>query len=310
MLKSREVTMLDQYLKRTVQRLMKLAEKTPACVVAFLAGQLPARALLHQHQLVLFGMVSRMPGSVLHRYATHILTSARPGAASWFQLIRDLCVMYNLPHPLSILAQPTSKAVYNRKVQSKITDYWESELRANVLNLTSTPFFNPKYMSLRSPHPLWLSAGSNPFECRKAVIAARMLSGRYPTDRLCRHWSQNKDGYCQLPACAPTKSPGSLEHLLLNCSALDQKREKLVQLCLRLSSDNDTLSSILVPKLYSDKKDILMQLILDCTVLPDVIKARQDLGPDVQDKLLYIGRTWCYTMHRERLNQRGLYSYR
>ena len=215
-LKSREVTMLDQYLKRTVQRLMKLAEKTPACVVAFLAGQLPARALLHQHQLVLFGMVSRMPGSVLHRHATHILTSARPGAASWFQLIRDLCVMYNLPHPLSILAQPTSKAVYNRKVQSKITDYWESELRANVLNLTSTPFFNPKYMSLRYPHPLWLSAGSNPFECRKAVIAARMLSGRYPTDRLCRHWSQNKDGYCQLPACAPTKSPGSLEHLLLN----------------------------------------------------------------------------------------------
>ena len=65
--------MLDQHLKRAVQRLMELSEKTPACVVAFLAGQLPARALLHQHQLVLFGMVSRIPGSVLHRHA--LLTS-------------------------------------------------------------------------------------------------------------------------------------------------------------------------------------------------------------------------------------------
>ena len=163
-------------------------------------------------------------------------------------------MLYNLPHPLSILAQPTAKAVYNRKVQSKVTDYWESELRANALILTSIPFFKPEYMSLRSPHPMWLSAGSNPFECRKAVIAARMLSGRYPTDRLCRHWSQNRDGYCQLPACAPTQSPGSLEHLLLHCSALHQEREKLVQLCLQLSSDNLTLSSILVPVLCSDNK--------------------------------------------------------
>ena len=50
-LKSTEVTMIDQYMKQTVQRLQKLMDKTPACVVAFLGGQLPGTALLHMKQL-------------------------------------------------------------------------------------------------------------------------------------------------------------------------------------------------------------------------------------------------------------------
>ena len=48
-LKSTEISLLDQVMKKTVQRLMKLMMKTPACTVAFLGGQLPATALLHQH---------------------------------------------------------------------------------------------------------------------------------------------------------------------------------------------------------------------------------------------------------------------
>ena len=104
--------------------------------------------------------------------------------------------MYQLQHPLTTLANPPTKASYNKQIKSKIFDYWEADLRSKALDLTSAPFFKPEFMSLRLPHPIWLAAGSNPFECRKAVIAARMLSDRYPTKVLQRHWSQNKLGYC------------------------------------------------------------------------------------------------------------------
>ena len=224
--------------------------------------------------------------------------------------MRDLCLPYQLPHPLSNVADPPPKASYNRLLVSRIFDYWEAELRSKASELTSVPFFKPEFMSLRSPHPLWLAAGSNPFESRKAVIAARMLSGRYPTDMLQRHWSENKRGYCLIPACIPTQSPGSLEHLLLHCTALRDTRQKLVSLCHRMSLGNLTLSTILLPALDSDDEKELLQLILDCTAVPEVVTVTQETGIEVRDKLLYLGRTWCYSVHRERMNQMGLFSYR
>ena len=121
----------------------------------------------------------------------------------------------------------------------------ECTINLSDLGITA-PFFKPEFMSLRKPHPLWLACGSNPYEYHKAVITARMLSGRYPTDRLQRHWTQNKEGYCLLPTCAPTQSLGSLEHLLLYCPALQNTREKLLRLFNKVSLDNKQVSTILL----------------------------------------------------------------
>ena len=83
-------------------------------------------------------------------------------------------------------------------------------------------------MSLSSPHPIWRAAGS-PFEVSKAVIVARMLSGRYRTDRLARHWtSDNPNGLCRLPGCSG--QVGDLVHILLHCPALAHSREKMITL--------------------------------------------------------------------------------
>ena len=218
-----EIEMIDMYLKVALQNLQKLMDKTPACVVAFLGGSLPGTALLHMRQLNSFGMITRLPGSILNIHGTQILISAKSSASSWFQQIRDLCLLYQLPHPLSLLEQPMSKLKFNQIVKSKVVDYWEIKFRAKASSLTSAPYFNPFFMSLTRPHPIWTACGSNPFECHKSVITCRMLSGRYLTDRLQRHWTQNKSGKCLLPNCLP-EAEGSLEHLLLHCPALSHTR--------------------------------------------------------------------------------------
>ena len=69
-------------------------------------------------------------------------------------------------------------------------------------------------MSLSWPHKIWTTCGLNPFEINKAVVQARMLSGRYITDNLSRHWNQNKLGLCIIPGCTGD-DVGSLEHYLL-----------------------------------------------------------------------------------------------
>ena len=109
-----------------------------------------------------------------------------------------------------------SKESWKSLTKSKVLDVWEQRLRGQADYLKSLKYFHPGFMSLTTPHPMWASAKS-PFEVRKAVVVARMLSGRYRSDQLARHWSKtNQSGLCQLPGCSGGE-PGSLEHILLNC---------------------------------------------------------------------------------------------
>ena len=260
-------------------------------------------------QLNNFGMITRLGNSPLLAHAKHVLTSAKQSASSWFQQIRGLCLQYQLPHPLELIATPIPKQRFNKMVKVKVIDYWELHLRAKARSLTSTPYFKPNYMSLIRPHSLWTSCGPNPFECHKATIAARMLSGRYLTDKLQRHWTQNKEGICLLDSCV-FGSEGTLEHILLRCQALSSVRYQLLSLAAKVSFEHPRLFAVISEAFLSNSQDRIMQLILDCSSIPSVINTTQTFGPQIRDRLHYLGRTWCYNIHRERMHLLGLLDFR
>ena len=174
---------------------------------------------------------------------------------------------------------------------------------------TSLSFFKPSFMSLLTPHPLWTTSSSNPYEINKAVVQARMLSGRYITDQLSRHWTSNKAGSCLVPGCS-TQEVGSLVHLLLHCTALQDPRKKMIQLSLEVAKDTPVLGDLIQDVLYNPDNNQLMQLLLDCSVLPSVITLTQTYGQDLLQPLFYISRNWCYSIHRKRMNLLGLPEYR
>ena len=255
-------------------------------------------------------MITRSPTSNLYTHAIHSLTTARSNSGSWFCQIRELCVLYHLCNPLDLIAQPLSADQFKKLIKSKITDYWEKKLRKEAEILTSTPYFNPNFMSLCKPHPIWTSCGSSLFECNKAVIAARMLSGRYLTDRQQRHWTSNSEGVCLLPECSSSKPEGSLTHLLLFCPSLSHTRDKLMKLIERVSLENEVVSVTLHWVFTQPDTEVLIKFLLDCTSIPRVIHITQAYGNVVQDRLLYVGRTWCYAINRERMNLMGLLKFR
>ena len=173
----------------------------PGSLVYFISGSLPATAILHLRQLTLFCMVCRLPGDPLHTYAEYVLsTSASP--ASWFLQIRDLLLMYHLPHPLHLLQCPPEKHSFKRLVKSRVLDHWESKLRGEAELLPSLNFFHPQFMSLSSPHKIWTIAGNKPYEVSKARVQLFLLSSRYPCAKLTCHWSaEYSDGFCTHPPC-------------------------------------------------------------------------------------------------------------
>ena len=303
-----ETKLIDQHVKNKLQNIQKLMTKTPDCVVAFLGGHLPGSAILHMRQLSIFGMICHLPGSLLHQVAEHLLITAKTTSGSWFVQIRDLCLKYTLPPQLTLLRCPPSKASLKIMVKSGVIGFWESKLRAEAKPLPSLQYFKPDYMSLVKPHPIWTSCGSNPFEVNKAVIQARMLSGRYITDQLARHWTSNSAGFCTLPNCS-MNTYGSLEHLLLVCPALEVARKRMKKLCKEKSEENHIIKNI-VNSALNNSAEILMQFLLDCTVMPAVITLKQSYGNQHVDELLRLSRNWCYTMHRDRMTQLGLFQYR
>ena len=97
----------------------------------------------------------------------------------------------------------------------------------------------PKLHTL-SPHPIWTSCSSNPFEVNKATVQAALLSGRYRTDYLSRHWTTaNPHGFCLL--CPGKFLFGTDQHFLLHCEALALQRSKVIDLWSRHAEDDEHL---------------------------------------------------------------------
>ena len=183
-------------------------------------------------------------------------------------------------------------------------DYWEQKLRAEAEFLPSLQNFNTKFMSLTTPHPIWETAGSNPYEVAKAVVQARMLSGRYRTELLCRHWSKNKHGLCLSSTC--TEIEETLEHILLWCPAYTITRQRLMALW--YSTENEAAFKIITEVLNGTPQSLL-QFILDCSTIPMVISSSQVHGPSLLSTLFYLSRTWCHSIHRSRLKLLGRWNF-
>ena len=114
-------------------------------------------------------------------YLAHqtLLTSSSP--TSWFIQICNLCLMYQLPHPLHLLKDPPTKDVFKKLMKSKVIDYWEVKLRSEASFLSSLPYFKPQFLSLSSPHKLLVSAGHKSYEVAKARIQLLFVSSQYTT---------------------------------------------------------------------------------------------------------------------------------
>ena len=292
-----ELAVIHHHHKLNLQGLQRLFLGTPESVVMFLAGSLPAIGILHLRMLGLLGMIARLgPKNVLHLHGRHILLSPPPNCKSWFLSIRLLCQKYGLLDPLLILQSPPTSTQWKSTCKSKVIDWFEQKLRAEAAILPSLEFFKPAYMSLSSPHPIWTSSGS-PYEVGKAVIAARMLSGRYRTDILSKHWTRdNPEGNCRLPGCS--NQEGNLDHILLRCPALAASRARMISLWGAFMVSRPSLFPVI--KNYTITEDkFLLQFLLDPSCLPLVITTNLTV-PGTLQHCLYLARTWCYSTHLAR----------
>ena len=290
-----EIKIIHFHHKKTLRNLQKLPFGTPEPVIMFLGGNLGATAHIHLRQLNLFGMITRLPENILNKVATIKLYSEPDNSASWFSQIRKLTTQYNLPGPLQLLSEPLSKTTFKNLIKKKIVSYWEDKYRADAAPMDSLKYFNPQFMSPLKPHPIWTTCSSNTFETNKALLVTKLLSGRYYSDWHTRHWSKtNPHGFCVL--CPPQQVPGTIEHLLVSCNALEEKRKFLISYWDMQSEDSPQLNTLMM-NVFSQPPEDIVQFLLDPTSVPAVIHGCQLKIFNISD-ILALTRTFCYGLHR------------
>ena len=301
-----EVNIIDSYRKNILARLMRLPDSCPTPAVYFLAGSLPASAFIHLRQLSLFAMVCNLQENILKSHAINILLSCNENCKSWFFQIRKICIMYDLPHPLKMLHEPPNKNQFKELCRSKVCDYWHSWYCSSVSSLSSLSSLHAPFLSLTTPHPVWTTLDGNPFQARAASIQALFLSGRYRTERLRRHWTpNNRDGFCLHPSCFAQKYLEDECHILLQCPAYSDNRGRLFQLSKSLAVRIPLINPILDSYLFTERDDLKLQFLLDCSILPLVIHAQQCFGRWILDCLFKLTRTWCLNIHTRRMKLLG-----
>ena len=157
-------------------------------------------------------------------------------------------------------------------------------------------------MSLLKPHPIYTSCSSNVFETNKSVYQASLLSGRFKTDYLSRHWNKdNPDGFCIL--CPGMSYFDTIEHFLISCDTLQEKRNTVIHYWLKTAEEDDHLHKLLVTKLRAPPPT-LIQFLLDPSTDSDVIKGCQHKIYSL-DEIFRLTRCWCYALHRRKLQITG-----
>ena len=126
-----------------------------------------------------------------------------------------------------------------------------------------------------------------------------MLSGRYRSDKLLSNFHPTNSPNCQL-SCDSPNTFGDVPHLLVHCSSLAHRRTVLFEYWDAIVSRNPACS-LIVDQMKLAPPALFTQFLLDCSVIPEVISLVQIHGEDVLATLFKLTRTWCYSIHRERL---------
>lgn len=133
-----------------------------------------------------------------------------------------------------------------------------------------------------------------------------MISGRYRTEMLCRFWSTNKNGYCEADTCVQVQ--GDLEHLLVSCPALHKDRMRVFNLWLQKTACLPPLQD-LMHRMISASKEEKVKFVLNPSTNPEMIVLVQLYGEPLLRHVMYLTRTFAFSMHRKKLILTGRWPY-
>ena len=253
-------------------------------------------------------MIARLgPNNILHTRASSVCSNVNySNKHSWFAHIGSLLHQYGLPQPLQILSNHPSKGSWKAMVRKAVSTFWHQKLTAEAADLPSLSLLRASHLSLTHCHPLWTTCPSGPLPTKQASLMARILSGRYQSCWLRRHWDHT-DGCCRLPGCGAPR--GDTLHIFTGqCPAL-QSASMLAKQKWIIATDSIPFMLEFVNELMVRNPTNFLEFVSDPSTDSPTIALAQTYGTAIWSTVFHMARTWLYLHHQERLKLLGLHQF-
>ena len=252
-LTGKDIKALEQYQRKSLRQIQSLPDKTHNAAVLALLGILPLERVIHKNMLNLFGRWILFEG-VEKDIAVRQLATKSEAEASWFNRIKQLLEMYDLPLPSQLLENAPTKIKWKKMVNKAINSVVELQWQEDISSSSTLKYINPESLKVGRAHHVWSSVRNSVHDSRRAQLKSRLLTGTYTLQSNRAVFNQFAvDPTCNL--CE--KSPETRQHFLAECQTLHCVRQSF---CNRIQ--------VIVDRHHIDiaSPDVVTQLILDPSV--------------------------------------------
>ena len=114
---------LERFLRTSLKQILSLPTNTASPAVHILTGILPAEAMIRKRVLALFGSICRLSDddSVEKRIGRRQLSIKSYSSHSWFVIIKELLIKYDLDSPLYLMHAKLSKCNGGLELLKRLT---------------------------------------------------------------------------------------------------------------------------------------------------------------------------------------------
>ena len=282
--------------RKTLRGILNLSKSSNIPALHFLLGELPMEGKIHRDVFSLFFSVWSNPNTKIYQIVKYLLENSSENSRTWSIHLKYLSNLYGLRDPVECLKlDPPSRSQYKEDVLVKICAYYERELRNLAINNSRMQYLNVSLSGLRGRHHPALANIITTSQVQKSRIHLKMLSGDYFTYEM---KSKQSGGSPHCRCCCSTSPPPqeNLEHILTNCEAYSEIRERIVvefkTLCLK------SKSNIQFDEIYSDN-ETFCQFILDPASFN--LKMRIHMNDPILGELFNLSRHYCFAINAARL---------
>ena len=281
--------------RKTLRSILKLSKTSANCALYFLCGELPMEGKIHRDVFSVFYSIWSNPDSTINNLVQYLLNNACENSRTWSTFVKQLSVRYTLEDPAKSLEKdPPSHSQFKEHILTKITAFYEKELRMEASHNSCMEYLNVSVSGLRGRHHPALSNMVTTEEVRTGRCHLKMLCGDYLTYK---KKSDQSGGSPHCRVCGEESQQEDISHILTQCDAYSEVRnekfEEIKKLC------EKTRTNITFNEIASDEHQ-LCQFILDPTSLN--LKQRVSPYDPLLEDFFKSSRVLCHKINNTRWN--------
>ena len=142
-LRPRQHYPLNIFHRKILRGILNFSKSSSIASLHFLLGEIPIEGQIHRDIFSLFYSVWSNPKRKVHQTIRYLLQSSPDNSKTWSIYVRHLSNKYGLSDPLEYLnSEKPSKLIYKEHIVTKISAYYEKQLRDAAKSNSRMKYFN------------------------------------------------------------------------------------------------------------------------------------------------------------------------